>query len=571
MKLIPSVKELYLTGGYLADKALCLVSEGVDKRLVKVLDKFTTSAQGTPVTIDISGTTGEDYELDIAAQSIRITAKSAAGAFYALQTLRQIFKEDRVPCLHITDKPDFQYRGFYQDVTRGKIPTAETLKKLIDTMAYYKLNSLQLYVEHVFEFEESKGLREATGYLTGEEMRELGAYCYENFIEFIPSLSTFGHMCELLNQEQYRHLRVLNDYTDSVNFWWDRMSHHTIDPLQDESFEFVKSLINQYAPHFTSDVFNICCDETFDLTKYAEKGHDVGAIYLDFTKKIISHVQSLGKKVMMWGDVLLEHPEIITEFPENVIFLNWYYDTDVSEMEEKIAGFANLHRRQIVCPGTTAWNRFCERVETEEVNIVKMIELGYRYGAEGVLNTNWGDWGNPESLELCMYGLVLGAEKSWSANTKIDETFYDAVNALLYGCEKGVETLKKISVLNDRITWWDVCCNYFKHRYHTGEALDLPSKEQVEAVQKGYVELFAVLQSDVWNKEACNEFREEMLLAAEGICLMAELSGKLAGYEIFRKTDTLNWLARYGQKWMQKNKASELKKIEELFTYYEMV
>ena len=59
--------------------------------------------------------------------------------------------EEQVPCLHIKDKPDFKYRGFYQDVTRGKIPTVDTIKKLIDTMAYYKLNSLQLYVEHVFE------------------------------------------------------------------------------------------------------------------------------------------------------------------------------------------------------------------------------------------------------------------------------------------------------------------------------------------------------------------------------------------------------------------------------------
>ena len=135
------------------------------------------------------------------------------------------------------------------------------------------------------------------------------------------------------------------------------MSHHTIDPLLPESFELVKSLINQYVPHFDSNIFNICCDETFDLTKYAEEGKDVGKIYLDFTKRIIDHVCGLGKDVMMWGDVLLEHPEIISEFPENVTFLNWYYDTDEKEMEEKIAAFAGLGRKQIVCPGTGAWNR----------------------------------------------------------------------------------------------------------------------------------------------------------------------------------------------------------------------
>ena len=146
-------------------------------------------------------------------------------------------------------------------------------------MAYYKLNSLRLYVEHVFAFEETKGLRGATGFLTKEEIREIGAYCRENFVVFIPSLSTFGHMYELLEQAQYRHLRVLKNFVASPNFWRERMSHHTIDPFDPESIAFVQNLINQYAPHFDSDTFNICCDETFDLKQYQTQGLDVGAIY----------------------------------------------------------------------------------------------------------------------------------------------------------------------------------------------------------------------------------------------------------------------------------------------------
>ena len=60
------------------------------------------------------------------------------------------------------------------------------------------------------------------------------------------------------------------------------MKHHTIDPLNSESFEVIKSLIDQYAPNFESEYFNICCDETFDLKKYQEQGKDVGKIYVDF-------------------------------------------------------------------------------------------------------------------------------------------------------------------------------------------------------------------------------------------------------------------------------------------------
>ena len=56
-----------------------------------------------------------------------------------------------------------------------------------------------------------------------------------------------------------------------------------------------------------------------------------------------------------------------------------------------------------------------------------------------------------------------------------------------------------------------------------------------------------------------------MLLTTEGILVMAELFAKLAGYKIERESDPENWLNRYSEKWMQKNKASELFRIQDMF------
>ena len=52
---------------------------------------------------------------------------------------------------------------------------------------------------------------------------------------------------------------------------------------------------------------------------------------------------------------------------------------------------------------------------------------------------------------------------------------------------------------------------------------------------------------------------------------MAELNGILAGYRISRVTNTENWLERYRIKWLEKNKESELQKIEHAFRYFESV
>ncbi len=564
--LIPKVKKLEEGSGFLKTKSVFYDESLSDPRLRNALAAFKFDAAGTKVDICIGDSGTEEYELYINEYNIRIVAGSNAGAFYAIQTLRQLFKHEQVPCLHISDKPDFEYRGFYHDVTRGKVPTVESLKKLIDYMAYYKLNSLQLYVEHTFEFKECEELNEKTGYLTKQEIQEIDRYCRDNFIEFIPSIATFGHMYEILQQEKYQHLRVLNDFDEIENFWHSRMQHHTIDPLQEESMELVKSLIDQYAPNFKSEFFNICCDETFDLKRYAAEGQDEGKLYVDFVKKIIDCVTSKNKKIMMWADILLQHPECIDELPEDTYFLNWYYDPDPKEAD--IKRFSELGRRQIVCPGTTTWNRFCENVAVEEPNISLMAEYGYRHGAVGLLNTNWGDWGNPCSIELALYGLVLGAEKSWSVATATDEEFYNAVNHLLYENENGIQYLREASELHSHVNWMTFIKNYFSVRYENRENFEPIDSEVLKKVQNGYLAFAEKLSKENW---AQDEFRKELLLCVEGVCVIAELSAKLSGHEETRVTDTKNWLNKYRQHWTAKNKESELSLIEEVFLYCENV
>ena len=253
MHLIPKVKHLEIRSGFLENKSIFIATQPIDSRLIAVVDMLPVDPKGTPLELIVDEGHGEAYELTIEERKICIHANGQAGAFYAFQTLRQIFEECNVPCLYIKDWPDFPYRGFYQDVTRGKIASVETIKQLIDRMAYYKLNSLQLYVEHVFEFEETKGLWDKTGYLTKAELQEIGTYCHDNFIEFIPSLATFGHMHDILEQEQYRYLRVNQDDLIPANLWLARMNHHTINPFFPESIELVKSLIDQYGMVFGAE------------------------------------------------------------------------------------------------------------------------------------------------------------------------------------------------------------------------------------------------------------------------------------------------------------------------------
>ncbi len=567
MNLIPEVKKLEKKGGFLLKNYIKPFLADIDNRILKAADKIPTGDDGASLTVnygkDISS---EAYELEITEDKIIIDAEGVRGAFYAIQTLRQILRNKNIPCVKISDEPDFSYRGIYHDVSRGKVPTVKTLKDFIDKLAYFKINSLQLYIEHTFEFEETKELTKITGALTKEEILELDSYAYENFVEFVPSVATFGHMFEILEMEKFRDLRVLKDYDKKPNFWLDRMRHHTIDPLNEKSINLIKSLIDQYAPLFSSDKFNICGDETFDLKRY-DSGVDAGKMYLDFTKKIVSVVRSHEKKVMMWGDVMLNHPEIIPEIPDEVICLSWDYHEEPDE--EKIIRFKELGKTQIVCPGTGTWSRFTERVSKAEKNISKMIDYGKKHGAVGMLNTNWGDYGNPCSIEMAMYGIVLSAAKSWNVLENPGEEFYKKIDDVLYGGEGAFSYLRKVSDVHEEVAneWNALCCKYFELRFGEKAARTFPiTEENTLMAQEEMRKVISELSSSKWEYD---EAREELILSAEAVIMLAEYSCKLNGLNYKKTFDLEKWLNKYKEKWLNKNKESELGKISEMLLYIE--
>ena len=565
MYLIPQPKLIKQGNSTLSCRTIHVVSQINDARIVKALEKLPLSKNGIPMSIECGSTMGEGYRLTMEESAILLEAEGPAGIFYGIQTLRQIYTHNVIPSIYIEDEPQMEYRGFYHDITRGKVPTVDTLKKLIDKLAYFKQNSLQLYVEHSFEFKELSDVKEKLGYITADEIREIDEYCYENFIEFIPSLATCGHLYELLQQKKYSHLQELESYTPENVFWLERMDHHTIDPLNPESFELIKSLLDQYLPLFRSNKVNICGDEPFDLSIGKHKHMDTDKLYVDFMKKIISYLQSKGKSVMMWADpIILDNIESVGEIPDDVVLLTWGYGTDVPE--ERVSALESLKNQFYVCPGTSSWYRFSEKASVSEVNIARLAAFGEKYGAKGLLNTNWGDYGHPCSLELSMFGLMVGAEKAWCSSAPIDDNFRAGVNHLLYNNENGMKYLYELDRLSTGAEF-AIFVRYYSNLICEGRVeVEFPREETLRETMCGCKALADKLSRESWENE---EYRIEMMIAAEGVAVMAELFAQNLGYTIRRWTNTEEWLKRYRAQWMKKNKECELVEIEKMFRFME--
>ena len=378
----------------------------------------------------------EQYQLSIGAGGVFVCGQSKRSLFWGVQTLSQLIQLNRttLPGMVLHDYPDFAHRGFYHDVTRGKVPKLDTLKWLADKCAFYKINELQLYIEHSFAFRNFPEVWAGRDPLTAEEIVALDEYCRKNHIDLIPSLASFGHLYELLRQKRFEHLNELPIEASTIpHNLWDRMAHYTIDPSNPESFEVVRAMLLEFLPLFSSAYFNICCDETFDLGKGKNKSRaaseGTGRLYIDFVKKIAGVVLENGKIPMMWGDIVLHYPDLLSELPSETIFLNWGYAADISD--ESTKSFASAGVKQYVCPGAQGWSRFAYDIGNASKNIRRMIRYGAEHGALGVLNTNWGDCGHVNPLSGALHGLALGAALSWNYRSYSDDSEFDRALSVL--------------------------------------------------------------------------------------------------------------------------------------------
>ena len=243
----------------------------------------------------------------------------------------------------------------------------------------------------------------------------------------MPSLSTFGHFYTALRSRRKEHLNELNIKASEIpHSLSDRMNHYTLDCGNPESFELVEELIKEYLPLFKSRYFNICCDETFDLGKgknarrAAASGE--GRLYVSFLKRIIKVVERHGKIAMFWGDVLIRHPELLKELPAHVVALNWDY---APVPGRSCPVFQKAGLRYYACPGVQGWNDFIHHLPDATQNIINLARQGRRFGAEGLLNTDWGDLGHVNFLSGSYHGMILGAAAAWNLKAADNPAAFD--------------------------------------------------------------------------------------------------------------------------------------------------
>ncbi|MFD0711918.1 glycoside hydrolase family 20 zincin-like fold domain-containing protein [Paenibacillus sp. GCM10027626] len=378
----------------------------------------------------------EGYQLQIEPSAIRIHYGGPAGAFHAVSTLKQLLVQygKRIPCMTIEDAPDFAARGFMFDVSRNKVPTMDTLFSVIDTMADMKLNQLQLYIEGFsFAYDTYPYVWETGTPMTGEEIMAVDRYCRERFIELVPNQNSFGHMDAWLARKEFADLAECpGGFPFNEEIY---LQAGTLDPADPRTMELVENMQDDLLPYFSSVWYNAGFDETYELGKGKNKEAadriGTGRIYLDFLLKVQESVKMRGKKMMFWGDIVIQYPELLSELPKDAVAMEWGYEADHPFNDH--AG--KLHAAGMpfyVCPGTSCWNSIVGRTDNMRGNLLGAALAGKQYGASGYLNTHWYDVISLHHFPLLYAGLAYGAAVSWDVDNNRDIAIADYLNRFIF-------------------------------------------------------------------------------------------------------------------------------------------
>ena len=362
--------------------------------------------------LGVSENEDQAYKLTISKNNIRLEATSATGLFYGTQSLKQLYRYAfltsngggiQLPCMTIIDWPNFKIRAWQDDISRGPIVSMDYLKRLIPQLAECKLNAFSLYTEHTFKTKCHPDIA-PTDAFTAEEIKELEDFCRPYHIQIIGNQQCFGHFEEILSNPFYSHL---------ADTKWN------LNPAKEETYQFLEDHLREVARAYKSPYFNINCDETESLGQGFAKAYvdSIGAetVYYQHINRVNRMLRPYRKRVMMWGDIADQHPEIFDNLDNDIYLIAWSY-VGIDSFDDFLNPYKESGRYFFVAPGVSLSERVWPKHYEFRKNITNLCRDGYKNGALGVINTCWDDFG--ESLTNCaLYGLALGAEMSWNATS----------------------------------------------------------------------------------------------------------------------------------------------------------
>ncbi|MGH9476505.1 MAG: glycoside hydrolase family 20 zincin-like fold domain-containing protein [Terriglobales bacterium] len=469
----------------------------------------------------------EGYALVVTRNQAAVVAASSAGMLYGVETLRQLIHPDAsgasAATVRIVDWPALRWRGVQMDVSRGAIPSLAAFQRDIPLLAEFKINALVLYFENTFAYPNLPVWAAPGGAITPEEATAIVSLAAKYNLTVIPEQEAFGHLHLGLREERFQDL-VEKPYGNLLS------------PAVPASLDLTSKMFAELAQYFPGPFFHIGADETFDLgtgrSQAMQASEGAGRLYLNYLKAIAVRLEPYHRKILFWGDIAQNHPELLSQLPKDMIAVPWNYGAGQGFVK-LIKPFTDAGLATWVAPGVSNWSRIFPDYSEATPNIVNFVRDGRSLGSTGVLNTNWNDDGE-SMFDYCWYGVALGSAEGWEDQPSLPR-FQNAYDWALYRADghdflQQVETLTQVQELVHKAVHTDATDSAMWHEAFSPEGQRVYGEMAPVAPQ---VRLLAedVIASMAEHREGARRYRD-LLLPVEFAARRFDFVGEKAIYAV---------------------------------------
>lgn len=279
---------------------------------------------------------GEGYLLETGPFGVRIGADTAAGVFYAVQTLLQLPLRDTIPGCQIADAPDVPFRGSHVRAFDPNILPA-VHRFIRETLPRYKANTLIVEVDYHFRYRSHPEINEAT-MLEESDARELARLSREHNLRLIPLLNCFSH--QSWRDRIHGLLRAYPQFNETpcktgVLFYAWCARDPRIAPT-------VCDLIDELLVAFESEAIHLGMDEVLEIGRCQFcRRKTPGELFAKVVNEFHAHVTGKrGARMLIWADRLIDGRKTpynpmngarngthtaLPMIPKDILLCDWHY------------------------------------------------------------------------------------------------------------------------------------------------------------------------------------------------------------------------------------------------------
>jgi hexosaminidase len=281
---------------------------------------------------------------------------------------------------------DFRVKGFHLDL-RIQVMTMPALKEFAKELADFGMNTLVMEWEGTYPYEKHATISNKYAY-TRDEVKEFVAYCDSLGIDVIPLQQCFGHVEYILRHGRYNHLRESRNDLSQVC------------PLKMAgNKQLFTELFKDMAMLHTSEYIHIGGDETRLLGHCAQCSKKVAAegtskLFSDYLIMLCNQVVTLGKKPVIWADMVLKYPDVVDYLPKETVYVDWNYGWDINyfgNVGDLLKKDANFWGAPAIRSHPDNW--YSIDWEKHFNNLCNYIPYAREAGYQGIVMTSWSTSG----------------------------------------------------------------------------------------------------------------------------------------------------------------------------------